>query len=78
MKITHLGYEIKCESEESWDGVFKSNMLSIRKPAKDAHMHRDRFLVCMWWDQKEKDGIKFGVKLVEKHIRAMTITPGKG
>jgi hypothetical protein len=32
----------------------------------------------MWWDGKEKEGIKFGIKIVDRHVKAMTITPGKG
>lgn len=78
MKITHLGYEISCEPNEAWDGSFKSNMLVILKPAAHKRAHSDKFLVSMWWPGKVKDGIKEGVKLVDKHVKAMTISPGKG
>jgi hypothetical protein len=73
MKITHLGYVIECTEQDSWDFSFRSNKLTIRS-VKDS-----KNLLCdFWWDRKEKDAIKYGIKLVDTHVKAMTITPGKG
>lgn len=75
MKITHLGYEIECAEHESWDLKVKSNHLTISR----AGVNKARVkLVEIYWPGKMKDGIKEGVKLVDKHVKAMTITPGKG
>lgn len=75
MKVTHLGYQIECEEQDSWDFKFRSNFLTISR----AGVNKARVvLVSIYWPGKMKDGIKEGVKLVDKHVKAMTISPGKG
>jgi hypothetical protein len=76
MKITHLGYEITCEQRISWDGKITSNALKIRKPP--VRDKKEEVLVDVWWDQKMQKGINHGIKLVEQHVRAQTINPGRG
>lgn len=75
MKITHLGYEIHCDEIDSWDFKFRSNHLVVSR----ATLNKPReVLVSIYWPGKMKDGIKEGVKLVDKHVKAMTISHGKG
>lgn len=76
MKINHLGYEIVCEQKVSWDGKITSNHLFIRRPPSLDTI--EEVLVKLWWDDKIAKGIKYGTKLVEQHVRAMTISPGNG
>lgn len=76
MKVTHLGYEITCEQRISWDGKITSNALIIRKPPTKTE--KEKILMDVWWDQKQSKGISHGIKMVEQHVRAMTIRPGQG
>jgi hypothetical protein len=76
MTITYLGYKIVCAELESWDQKVKSNHLTITRPKMKGHEATD--MLEMWWPGKEKDGIKYAVGLVDRHVKAMTITPGKG
>ncbi len=78
MTTEYLGYTITCEPNEAWDGSFKSNYLTVRKPAdKRRGESKDEWICSMWWPSKCKDGIKEGIRLVDKHVKAMTVSPGK-
>ena len=77
MRIVHLGYEIICGEMTSWDRSLKSNRLTVYRLWKGQNLQPERILE-MWWPSKISAGIKYGVALVDRHVKAMTITPGKG
>lgn len=78
MTKEYLGFVIVCEPNEAWDGSFKSNHLTVRRPPdRRKGETADTFICSMWWPSKCRDGIKEGIKLVDKHVKAMTVSPGK-